>query len=96
MSDYFAELKPSGGRVKVELDLSNYAKKSGSKIQQVLNTSRFTRKVDLATSKSDIDKLNIDKLKNIPTNLNNLKIKVDKLDVDKLVPALVDLKNYVM
>ena len=36
MSDYFAELKPSGGRVKVELDLSNYAKKSGSKIQQVL------------------------------------------------------------
>ena len=28
MSGYFSEPKPSGGRVKVELDLSNYAKKS--------------------------------------------------------------------
>ena len=30
-------------------------------------------------------------MKNVPTNLSNLKSKVDKLDVDKLVPALVDL-----
>ena len=28
MSEYFQEPKYSGGRVKVELDLSNYAKKS--------------------------------------------------------------------
>ena len=40
-------------------------------------------------------------MKNVPTNLSNLKSKVDKLDVDKLVPVLVDLsklsdvvKNY--
>ena len=32
-------------------------------------------------------------MKNVPTNLNNLKIKVDKLDVDKLVPVLVDLSK---
>ena len=32
-------------------------------------------------------------MKNVPTNLSNLKRKVDKLDVDKLVPALVDLSK---
>ena len=59
------------------------------------------KKFDLANLKSDVDKLDIDKLKNVPTNLSNLKSKVDKLDVDKLVPVLVDLsklsdvvKNY--
>ena len=32
-------------------------------------------------------------MKNVTTNLNNLKIKVDKLDFDKIVPALVDLSK---
>ena len=39
------------------------------------------------------DELDIDKLKNVPTNLSNLKSKVDKLDVDKLVPVVVDLSK---
>ena len=39
----------------------------------------------------DGDKLDIDKLKNLPTNLNILKSKVDKLVVHKLVPVPVDL-----
>ena len=43
--------------------------------------------------KSDVDKLNIDKLKNVATNLSKLKGRVGKLDVDKLVPALVDLNK---
>ena len=37
--------------------------------------------------------MDIDKLKNVPINLSNLKSKVDKLDVDKLVPVLVDLSE---
>ena len=49
------------------------------------------KKTDLANLKSDVDKLNIDKLKNVLSNLNNSKNKVDKLDVDKLVPTPVDL-----
>ena len=48
--------------------------------------SKFTKKVDLANLKSDVDKLDIHILKNVPSNLSNLKSKVDKLDVDKLVP----------
>ena len=38
-------------------------------------------------------KLDIDKSKNIPGNLSNLKSKVDKLDVDRLVPVPVDLSK---
>ena len=43
----------------------------------------FAKKVDLANLKSNVDKLDIDKLKKLPTNLKNLKSKVDKLDADK-------------
>ena len=41
----------------------------------------------------NVDTLDIDKLKNAPKNLSNLKGKVDKLDVDKLVPVTVDLSK---
>ena len=58
-----------------------------------VDTSKFPKKVDLANLTSGLDKLDIDKLKNVPTNFNNLKSKVDKLDVDKLVPVLVDLRR---
>ena len=47
----------------------------------------------LANLKCNVDKLDIDKLKNISTNLKNLKNKVDKLDVDNLVPFPVDLNK---
>ena len=48
------------------------------------------KKINLANLKSDVDKLDIDKLKNVPTNLSNLKTKVDKLDVDKLTCSTVN------
>ena len=57
------------------------------------NTSKFAKKVDLASLKPNIDKLDIDKLKNVPNHLSNLKSKVDKLNVDKLVPVSVDLSK---
>ena len=37
------------------------------------------KKVDLANLKYNVEKLDIDKLKNVPSNLSNLKSKVDKL-----------------
>ena len=43
--------------------------------------------------KSDADKIDIDKLKNIPYNARNLKRKVEKIDVYKLVPVPVDLNK---
>ena len=48
------------------------------------------KKIDLANLKSDLDKLDIDKIKNVPTSLSNLKTKVDKLDVDKLTCSTVN------
>ena len=93
MSEYFPEPKSSGGRVKVELDLSNYATKADLENATGVDTSKSAKKVDLANLKSDVDKLDIDKLKNAPSNLNNLKSKVDKLNVDKLVPVPVHLSK---
>ena len=69
-------------------------------MQQVLE---FAKNTDFAYLKSDADELDINKLKNVPTNLSNLESRVDKLDVDELVPVPVDLsklsdavKNYVV
>ena len=93
MRKYFLEPKYLGERVKVELDLSNYATKADLKNATGVHTSKFAKKVDLANLKSNEDKLDIDKLKNVPTNLSNLKSKVDKLDVDKLAPVPADLSK---
>ena len=43
--------------------------------------------------KAKVDKLDINKLTNVPTSLNNLKTKVDDLDVGKLKTFPVDLKK---
>ena len=91
MSEYFPEPKSSEGRVKIELNLSNYSIKADLKNAAGVDTSKFAKTVGLASLKSNVDKLNIDKLKNVPTNLSNLKSKVHKLDVDKLVPVLSDV-----
>ena len=56
MSEYFSELKSSAGRVKVELDLSNYATKTNLKNATGVDTSKFTSKVDLSNLKFDVDK----------------------------------------
>ena len=58
-----------------------------------VDTSKFAEKVDLANFKSNVDKSDIDKLKNVPTNLSNLKSKANKLDVDKWVPVPVYLSK---
>ena len=58
-----------------------------------VDTSSFVKKIDLASFKSNVEQLDNDKLRNIPTNLSSLKSKVDKLDVDELVPVAVDLSK---
>ena len=93
MSEYFPKPKSLGANVKVELNLSNYATETDLKDATGVDTLSFAKKTDLANLKSDVDKLDIDKLKNVAANINNLKSKVDKLDVDKLVPAPADLSK---
>ena len=93
MSEYFPKPKSFGANVKVELDLSNYATKADLKNATGVDTSKFAEKVDLANLKSDVDKLDIDKLRHVPSNLSNLKSRVDEFAVDKLVPVRVDLSK---
>ena len=93
MSGYFPEPKFSGRRLKVELDLSNYATKTELKNATGVDTPKLAKKVSLSNLKSNVDKLDIDKPKNVPTNLSNLKSRVDQLDVDILVPVPVDLSK---
>ena len=93
MSEYVPGPKFSGGRVKVELDSSNYSRKADLKNAAGVDTLKFAKKVDFASLKSEVNKLDIDKLEKVPTGLNRLKRKVDKLDVDKLVSAPVDLSK---
>ena len=78
MSEYFPKVEHSGGRVKVELVAS-------------VDKSDFSKKTDLTNLTSNLDKLDINKFKNVSNNLSHLKSKVDKLDADKLVPVPVDL-----
>ena len=61
------------------------------------------KKVDWANLKSDVARLDIDKLKNVPNDLSNLKSRENKLNVDTLITVPVDLcklsgliKNYVI
>ena len=52
----------------------------------------------LANLKSNLDKLNIDKLENIPSNLRKLESKVGKLDINNLAhaPVYLTLKLFVL
>ena len=93
MSEYFLEPKSLGKTVKVELEMSNYATKIELKNVTGFDMSKVAKKIDVANLKYNVDKLDIDKLKNVPTNASNLQTKVHKLDVDKLVPVSVNLNK---
>ena len=81
MSENFPKLKCLG--VDLDLDLSNYAAKANIKNAADVDTSNFAKETVLTNLKSDVDKLDIEKVKNVPSNSSYLKSKVDKLCVDK-------------
>ena len=82
MSKYFPKPNSLGANPKVELDLSNFVIKTDLKNAMGVDISSFATKTNLANLKSDVDKLDIDRRKNVPSGLSSLKSKVDKLGVD--------------
>ena len=91
---YFAEPRTHDkNKIEFEIDTSNYTTKSDLKSATGDDTLDFAKKTDLANLKFDVDKLDMNKLKNIPTGLSNLESKVDKIDVDELVPVPADLSK---
>ena len=94
MSQYFPKpYEPFGGEINVKVDLSNYANKTDIKNMYHVDTSSFALKSSLASLKTEVDKLDTNKLKSLTSNLNILKNKVDTLDINKLVPTPVDLSK---
>ena len=68
----------SKSKIKVELDLSNYVTNSDLRNVTDVDTSQFAKRTDLASSKSDVNKLDIDKLEKLPSSLSSSKSKVDE------------------
>ena len=80
-------------KVKVVLGLSNYAAKKELIHGTAVDTSDLASKNDFIILKTEVDKLNINKLVNVPTSLKNLNTKVDDLDDGKVKAVSVDLKK---
>ena len=59
MDKYFPELKSLGGRVRGQLDLSNYATKSDLINATSIDTSKLAKKYDLTNLKYHVDKLHM-------------------------------------
>ena len=83
MSQYFPKpYETFGGDINVKVDLSNYPTKADIKNILHADTSSFALKTDLDNLKTEVDKLDIDKLVPVPTDLSKLS-NVVKNDVIK-------------
>ena len=72
MSTYYPPYKSSSSNVKVELDLTNYATKTDLKNITHIDVSSFASKTNLAALKTEVDKIDVDKLKTAPVDLAEL------------------------
>ena len=103
MSRFFPEpYKPFGGDINVKVDLSNYATKTDIKNISHVDASGFALKTNLANLKTEVDKLDIDKLAPVPTDLSKLhnvvKNDVKKTTYDKSVAKVddIDTNDFVL
>ena len=92
-----------GGYIKVKLDLSNYATKTDLRNVTHVGVSSFASKTNLASLKTEVDKLDADKLKTVPIDLAKLSnvVKNDvvkKTEYKKFVTKVngVDTTNFVL
>ena len=72
MSTYYPPYKSSSNSIKVELDLTNYATKTDLKNITHTDVSSFASKTNLEALKSEVYKIDVDKLKTVPTDLSKL------------------------
>ena len=103
MSKYFPPLRSFGGNINVKVDLSNYATKTDLKNITHVDTSSFASKTNLASLKTEVDKLDIDKLVTVPVDLSKLNnvVKnefVKKTVYDKLVTKVnnIDISGFLL
>ena len=85
MSKYFPKPQSHRENIKIKIDLSNYATKADIKNITHVNTSGFALKTNLSSLKTEVDKLDIDKLVPIPAGLSKLSNAVKNDVVKKTV-----------
>ena len=86
MSQYFPKPFNShfSDRIKVKIDLSNYGTKTDIKNISHVDTSSFALKTNLASLKTEVDKLDIDKLAPVPVDLSKISDVVKMMLLKKL------------
>ena len=100
--DFPKPYEPLGGDINVKADLSNYATKADNTNISYVETSSFALKSNLASLKTEVDKLDIDKLVPFPVDLSKLsdvvKNDVKKTGYDKLVAIgnSIDASGFVL
>ena len=95
MSQYFPKPFISfGGNINVKVDLSNYATKTDLKNVTHVDTSNFDLKTNLARLKTEVDKLDIDKLAPVLVDLSKLIVVVKNNIVEKTVYDKLASKVY--
>ena len=85
MSKYFPPYNNSSGNIKVELDLSNYATKIDTKDINLVDTSSYALRTNLAALKAEVDKIDTDKLKTVPDDLAKVSNVVKNDVVEKTI-----------
>ena len=101
MSQYFLPYKNFSKNINVKLDLRNYATKDDLKDITHVDTSSFASKGNLASLKSEIDKIDTDKLKTVPDYLAKLSnvVKNDtvkKTEYNKLVTKVIGIDTTIL
>ena len=104
MNQYFPEpFRSFGGNINVKVDVSNYATKTDLKNVTHVEFSSFALKINLASLKTEVDKLNIDKFAPVPVDLSKLNdvVKndvVEKAVYDKLVTKVnnIDTRDFLL
>ena len=77
---YYPPYKSSSNNVKVELDLTNYETKTDLKNITHVDVSSFASKANLAALKTEVDKIDTDKLKTGPTVLADYNTKITSIE----------------
>ena len=72
MRTYYPPYKSSSNNIKVELDLSNYATNDDVKNITHVDVSSYATKTNSAALKTEVDKIDSDKLKTVPNDLAKL------------------------